>query len=345
MDPIEAHDGTGNGSSEHGISSRGGSKKRKDVRVGILALVIIAVSGIRIFDQLGLDQHQVISWIHQNQHWILVAAGTVFLARAAFMRSSFRLGVWLVAFIFIGIGGGQWFLRTHPMQGMTWNRGDTSMIWVPPGSLAYTNQFGNVLTSRVEDGFWIDSMEFSAYQPDIPRDRGQRWNRNPAASRPLNSTTVYVSWVDAMNICQKTTQSEWPDTSHKNGRIYRLPTTNEWIHATIYNLQKNPAAGEAIIFQDGSRTGPKPYRDAMLPDNGLNDMEGNVWEWCLDSVPCPIDSLKARDRTQRQSFRAAIGGGWNSPLELCQPDSVIALRETDIFLFVGFRMVLGKPLE
>lgn len=344
MDPIKAHEGTGNGSPEGGKSSPAGTKKRRSAGLGILALVIIVVSGFRIGDQLELDWHQAISWIHQNQHWILLATGTVFLVTAVSMRSPARLAVCLGGAIILGLGGGQWYLRTHPVQGMTWNRGDASMIWIPPGNLTYTNQYGNVLTSGVEDGFWIDTREFSAYQPNIPWERGQRWNRFNAASGPLNNTTVYVSWIDAMNICKETTEKKWPDRYEKNGRLYRLPTTNEWIYATIYNMQKNPVTHGAIVFQDGSRTGPQPQHEAMLPEKGLQNMEGNVWEWCLDSVPCPLDSLHATDMNQRQSFRAAIGGGWNSPQELCQPDSVIALRETDLFRFVGFRMVLGKPI-
>ena len=141
-----------------------------------------------------------------------------------------------------------------------------------------------------------------------------------------------VTWNDAVAFCQ------W--LSKKEGKKYRLPTEAEWEYAcragttTRYNNGDDPdelpkvgqvndargrttfphvqeldiTKGEAVKF-----TSPV----GKLPANrfGLQDMHGNVWEWCSDwfgedyYAKSPVDDPQGPATGNRRVRR---GGAWNS---------------------------------
>ncbi len=85
--------------------------------------------------------------------------------------------------------------------------------------------------------------------------------------------------------------------SQRTGRSYTLPSEAQWEYACRAGTTTPFAFGETLTAElanyDASETygnGPKgKYRQqttpvGMFPANawGLQDMHGNVWEWCLD---------------------------------------------------------------
>ncbi|MFN9242590.1 MAG: SAV_2336 N-terminal domain-related protein, partial [Cyanobacteriota bacterium] len=98
-----------------------------------------------------------------------------------------------------------------------------------------------------------------------------------------------VIWEDAMEFCSRLSQ--------RTGRIYTLPSEAQWEYACRAGTTTPFAFGETLTDEQAnyraSETygkGPKgAYRKqttpvGMFPANGwgLQDMHGNVWEWCLD---------------------------------------------------------------
>jgi len=98
-----------------------------------------------------------------------------------------------------------------------------------------------------------------------------------------------VSWHDAMEFCNRLSQ--------RTGRHYTLPSEAQWEYACRAGTTTPFHFGATITSElanyDGSYSyanGPKgEYRKqttpvGMFPANawGLQDMHGNVWEWCLD---------------------------------------------------------------
>ncbi|MFM7753229.1 MAG: SUMF1/EgtB/PvdO family nonheme iron enzyme, partial [Cyanobium sp.] len=98
-----------------------------------------------------------------------------------------------------------------------------------------------------------------------------------------------VSWREAMEFCKRLSQ--------RTGRHYTLPSEAQWEYACRAGSTTPFAFGATITTDlanyDGNYTysdGPKGvYREQTTPVGmfaanawGLQDMHGNVWEWCLD---------------------------------------------------------------
>jgi formylglycine-generating enzyme required for sulfatase activity len=137
-----------------------------------------------------------------------------------------------------------------------------------------------------------------------PRE-GERWERElkPAPSRfPGESARLaggepntdqrsveQVSWHDAMEFCSRLSQ--------RTGRTYTLPSEAQWEYASRAGSTTPFAFGETITTDlanyDGSSYGDGPRGEnrqqttpvGSFPANawGLQDMHGNVWEWCRDA--------------------------------------------------------------
>jgi formylglycine-generating enzyme required for sulfatase activity len=141
-----------------------------------------------------------------------------------------------------------------------------------------------------------------------------------------NHPAVYVSSVDALRFC------EW--LSRRDGKKYRLPTEAEWEYAArgtdgrTFPWGEKLNRGDLANFADCNTT--FPWRDPEINDGfpetapvgsfprgaspfGLEDMAGNVWEWCLDFY----EPYKGKERTNPRSAltvgrRIYRGGSWKS---------------------------------
>jgi formylglycine-generating enzyme required for sulfatase activity len=98
-----------------------------------------------------------------------------------------------------------------------------------------------------------------------------------------------VSWFDAMEFCSRLSQ--------RTGRTYTLPSEAQWEYACRAGTDTPFHFGKTITTELANYDGNFTYADGskgiyreqttpvgMFPANawGLQDMYGNVWEWCLD---------------------------------------------------------------
>lgn len=137
---------------------------------------------------------------------------------------------------------------------------------------------------------------------------------------------VYVSSIDAGKYCQ------W--LSQKDGRKYRLPTEAEWEFAARgtdgrrYPWGEQTGRGELANFADASTS--FPWRDPWTNDGhpetspvgayprgasvfGVEDMAGNVWEWCMDYFAPFPGVLKHNPRGATSGAKRVYrGGSWKS---------------------------------
>ncbi len=100
---------------------------------------------------------------------------------------------------------------------------------------------------------------------------------NPAHFSAAQHPVDNVSWLDAMEFCQR--------LSRHSGHIYRLPSEAEWEYACRANTQTAFAYGDSLTPDLANFAG----RDSTtavgsFPPNGFGiyDLHGNIWEWCAD---------------------------------------------------------------
>ncbi|WP_199291566.1 MULTISPECIES: SUMF1/EgtB/PvdO family nonheme iron enzyme [unclassified Limnothrix] len=123
----------------------------------------------------------------------------------------------------------------------------------------------------------------------FPAVLNPKLNADPSNWKDAKGPIERVNWFDAMEFCAR--------LSKATDRLYRLPSEAEWEYACRAGTQTPFAFGETLTTElanyDGHYTyadGPKgEYRQrttpvGQFPPNGfgLQDMHGNVWEWCLD---------------------------------------------------------------
>ena len=155
-------------------------------------------------------------------------------------------------------------------------------------------------------------------------DRAHKSKR--AAGAGDRHPVVYVSYLDAVKFCQ------WLSTRER--RKYRLPTEAEWEYAAKgHDNRKYPwgnydGRGDLANFAD--RNTVFAWSDREIDDGypesspvgafplgaspfGIEDMAGNVWEWCLDYYEIYRPGPKTNPRGPSVGTkRVHRGGSWKS---------------------------------
>jgi formylglycine-generating enzyme required for sulfatase activity len=216
-----------------------------------------------------------------------------------------------------------------------------------------------VHTVTISRPFWIGQREVTQaeYQAVM--------NSNPSIfvgpSRP-----VEVSWNQATAYCNALNARETAAGRVPSGYRYRLPSEAEWEYVcragttTAYGIGTSITCATANIY-DYSIPGfcfPHPTEAGQTtvvgsyPANawGVQDMHGNVAEWCLDRWPGPIASYPATpvvdpvENNPLYVYRILRGGNWYLDAGAARSASRSGnLASAGAHLF-GFRVVLGPIL-
>jgi formylglycine-generating enzyme required for sulfatase activity len=148
-----------------------------------------------------------------------------------------------------------------------------------------------------------------------------------------NQPVVNVSWEDAVAF------AKW--LSQKSGQTYRLPTEAEWEYAAragsnqsrFWGMSPNEACKYANVADmtakkqwdkwttftcDDGYAVSAPVGKFTANGYGLQDMLGNVWEWCEDIYNSEAYTKLPKDNPVYDGageYRVMRGGGWsNGPL-------------------------------
>ena len=114
---------------------------------------------------------------------------------------------------------------------------------------------------------------------------GEKWGRqldpDPSHFKGDDLPVECVSWHDAMEFCNRLSQ--------RTGRRFSLPSEAQWEYAcragsdTAYPWGDEISVGHANYSSYSESDGTTPVGTFPANRFGLKDMNGNVWEWCLDS--------------------------------------------------------------
>lgn len=156
-----------------------------------------------------------------------------------------------------------------------------------------------------------------------------------------------LSWYDANEFCRRLNERERAAGRLPEGYAYSLPTEAQWEYACRAGLT-GPHAGETGRFawiekESGKSTRPVATR---APNAwGLFDMNGNVWEWCLDFYAdrLPGGSVTDYAGPPGGTLHVLRGGGWNSPAKDARFASRLRAAPGESFENAGFRLALSTP--
>ncbi|MFH0990873.1 MAG: SUMF1/EgtB/PvdO family nonheme iron enzyme [bacterium] len=148
---------------------------------------------------------------------------------------------------------------------------------------------------------------------------------------------VGISWYAAVAYCHWLTElSSYNDKGE--GRIFRLPTEQEWEWAAGGGKREYPWGDDKPNERRanyggkvGQTTAVGSYPDGATPD-GLMDMAGNVWEW--------MENLYGHK--DYPAVRALRGGSWDDGTEDLRCDSRVGVDPENWFNGVGFRVVCSR---
>ncbi len=195
----------------------------------------------------------------------------------------------------------------------------------------------------------VTNAQFQAFIDDGGYENEEWWKgikeekpREPTWQEP-NSPREMVSWYEAVAFCR------W--LSAHTEQTIRLPTEWEWQQAATGGNPDNEylwgkewdAARCNSVESRLNRTTPVGIYLQGATLQGVLDMAGNVWEWCLntsDNPQCP-QSVHLDDSNTQRVIR---GGSWNFLIpELLRP----SLRERGTTVtrlnFLGFRLAQDIP--
>jgi formylglycine-generating enzyme required for sulfatase activity len=196
---------------------------------------------------------------------------------------------------------------------------------------------------------------------------GERWGRelkpNPSRLQKPGDARLFqgetstdgrpvdrVSWEDAMEFCLRLCQ--------RTGRTYTLPSEAQWEYACRAGSKTPFAFGETLTDELANYNGNYTYGKApkgefreqttpvgMFPANawGLQDMHGNVREWCLDAwhgsyEGDPKDG-SAWISEEKKEDRLLRGGSWFVNPWNCRSAFRFHFRSDYADYTIGFRVV------
>ena len=184
-----------------------------------------------------------------------------------------------------------------------------------------------------DDGYGDDRWWKGLTNPDR-QAKAPSWSED-------NHPRETVSWYEAMAFCK------WLE-SRTGDKQVRLPTEEEWERAArgtegrAYPWGEEYIDGYANIGEDPHRLGRTSavgiYPDGRSRENGILDLSGNVWEWCLNEYEKP-------DRVQPggETSRVLRGGSWFSIRDYARAGYRDLSHPGVRYSYFGFRVVCSSP--
>lgn len=186
--------------------------------------------------------------------------------------------------------------------------------------------------------FWLGQTEVTQAQYQLLM--GQNPSRFRQPTRPVEN----VSWADALTFCQRLTERERQAGRLPAGYAYTLPTEAQWEYACRAGTTTDYLGdlGAVAWYETNSGNQTHPVGQKRANAWNLYDLQGNVWEWCLDWYG-PYVGGALRDPTGAPSgtLRVIRGGGWFHAASYCRASARRGNAPDAQSFNLGFRLALS----
>jgi formylglycine-generating enzyme required for sulfatase activity len=230
----------------------------------------------------------------------------------------------------------------------------TNFVYIPAGTflmgssnteVGRFSDEGPVTTVTLSSGIWMTTnMVTQAEYSSIT-------GTNPSSFVDMSRPVDQVTWFQATNYCDLLTKAQLAGGLIPPGTAYRLPTEAEFEYAaragttTRFYYGDDPGylnLTNQAWYLDNSDSQSQPV--GQMPPNpwGLRDMEGNMWEWCMDwydyySGSKVTDPAGPSDGT----LRVLRGGSWLDENRFCRSACRVGDDPSAIYNNYSFRVVLA----
>ena len=187
----------------------------------------------------------------------------------------------------------------------------------------------------------ITNEQYAAFVQSINYQPPSHWKNGQLPQNQLDHPVTHVNYTDALTYCA------W--LSQETGKIYRLPTEQEWEKAargkggqTIYPWGNvwQPTYCNSIETNLGETAPVGRYEKHNRSLSGVVDMVGNVWEWTSSWYQAyPGNTYPARH--YGYSHRVVRGGSWynKKPQIACRIAGRGRYKPEIKRAYLGFRIV------
>lgn len=242
------------------------------------------------------------------------------------------------------------FGDTRPGVGVKDGVPDIEWIKIPGGKIALekvTHVF-QVKPFKIAK-YPVTNAQFEAFIQAKDGYRNDEWWRNmrkrDAADEPTwkeaNCPRETVSWFEVVAFCR------W--LSHQTGLHIRLPTEWEWQQAASggdptceYPWGEWDAArcnSDESRLRRTTAVGMYPRGATQQnPQQGVLDMAGNVWEWCLSTHEHPEAAESLRIDESKDTLRVLRGGSWSDTPEVLRVSYLSRGYAVNRYNTIGFRL-------
>ena len=166
---------------------------------------------------------------------------------------------------------------------------------------------------------------------------------NPSHFKDDTRPVERVSWDDSLAFCKKLTDGEQAAGRLPAGWAFTLPTSAQWEYACRAGTTgDNPGNLDEMAWYDvNSDDMTHPVATKKPNAWGLYDMQGNVYQWCLDwygdmgkePETDPTGPATGSNRTMR-------GGAWNVGVIQCRSSGRNGDDHRSRFYYLGLRVAL-----
>jgi formylglycine-generating enzyme required for sulfatase activity len=229
---------------------------------------------------------------------------------------------------------------------------DIAWVAIPGGKVELEGRPGKARVKAFHMArYLVTNAQFQAFvdaadgyaKPDWWKDMPKDANDGPEKPRwsEPNGPRESVSWDEAIAFCR------W--LSARLGLDVRLPTEYEWQQAAtgadphnVYPWGRDWDARCCNTVESGlNRTTAVGLYPAGASAQGVLDLAGNLWEWCLDKYDSPGDT--AIDDSG--GSRVLRGGSWGGNEGSARADYRDLAHPDDRRDYSGFRVVCASPIH